>query len=221
MSESLIGVFTKVILLGPPGCGKGTQADIICKEYNIPHISTGDILRDNVKRGTGIGTNAKEYMDSGRLVPDEIIIHMMKDRFLADDCGKGFLLDGFPRTIAQAEALDNLLDQMDMSLDYIVNIDVKDEDIINRISKRLSCPNCGEVYNLLYKKPKKEMSCDTCGGKLHQRDDDKEEVIRNRLDVYRKQTAPLISYYKQKIKNVDGSKNIGEVTKDILKILKS
>ncbi|HII94954.1 MAG TPA: nucleoside monophosphate kinase, partial [Candidatus Methanofastidiosum sp.] len=159
--------------------------------------------------------------DSGRLVPDEIIICMMKERFLEDDCTKGFLLDGFPRTIAQAEALDDLLNQMDMSLDYIVNIDVNDEDIINRISKRLSCPNCGEVYNLLFKKPKKEMSCDTCGGKLHQRDDDKEEVIRNRLDVYRKQTAPLISYYKEKIKNVDGSKNIGEVTKVIFKILKS
>ncbi|HOI76923.1 MAG TPA: adenylate kinase [Methanofastidiosum sp.] len=211
----------RIILLGPPGCGKGTQADIISKDFDIPHISTGDILRDNVKRGTDVGRNAKEYMDSGCLVPDEIIISMMKERFLEDDCTKGFLLDGFPRTIAQAEALDDLLDQMDMSLDYIVNIDVKDEDIINRISKRLSCPNCGEVYNLLFKKPKKEMSCDTCGGKLHQRDDDKEEVIRNRLDVYRKQTAPLISYYKEKIKNVDGSKNIGQVTKDIFKILKS
>jgi adenylate kinase len=211
----------RIILLGPPGCGKGTQADIISKDFDMPHISTGDILRDNVKRGTDVGKNAKEYMDSGRLVPDEIIICMMKERFLEDDCTKGFLLDGFPRTIAQAEALDDLLNQMDMSLDYIVNIDVNDEDIINRISKRLSCPNCGEVYNLLYKKPKKEMSCDTCGGKLHQRDDDKEEVIRNRLDVYRKQTAPLISYYKEKIKNVDGSKNIGQVTKDILKILKS
>jgi len=211
----------RIILLGPPGCGKGTQADIISKDFGIPHISTGDILRDNVKRGTDVGKNAKEYMDSGRLVPDEIIICMMKERFLEDDCTKGFLLDGFPRTIAQAEALDDLLNQMDMSLDYIVNIDVNDEDIINRISKRLSCPNCGEVYNLLFKKPKKEMSCDTCGGKLHQRDDDKEEVIRNRLDVYRKQTAPLISYYKEKIKNVDGSKNIGEVTKVIFKILKS
>ena len=211
----------RIILLGPPGCGKGTQADIISKDFDIPHISTGDILRDNVKRGTEVGRNAKEYMDSGRLVPDEIIIRMMKERFLEDDCTKGFLLDGFPRTIAQAEALDDLLDQMDMSLDYIVNIDVNDEDIINRISKRLSCPNCGEVYNLLYKKPKKEMLCDTCGGKLHQRDDDKEEVIRNRLDVYRKQTAPLISYYKQKIKNVNGSKDIRDVTKDILKILKS
>jgi len=211
----------RIILLGPPGCGKGTQADIISKDFDIPHISTGDILRDNVKRGTDVGKNAKEYMDSGRLVPDEIIICMMKERFLEDDCTKGFLLDGFPRTIAQAEALDDLLNQMDMSLDYIVNIDVNDEDIINRISKRLSCPNCGEVYNLLFKKPKKEMSCDTCGGKLHQRDDDKEEVIRNRLDVYRKQTAPLISYYKEKIKNVDGSKNIGEVTKVIFKILKS
>ena len=211
----------RIILLGPPGCGKGTQADIISKDFDMPHISTGDILRDNVKRGTDVGKNAKEYMDSGRLVPDEIIISMMKERFLEDDCTKGFLLDGFPRTIAQAEALDDLLNQMDMSLDYIVNIDVNDEDIINRISKRLSCPNCGEVYNLLFKKPKKEMSCDTCGGKLHQRDDDKEEVIRNRLDVYRKQTAPLISYYKEKIKNVDGSKNIGEVTKVIFKILKS
>jgi len=211
----------KIILLGPPGCGKGTQADIICKEYSIPHISTGDILRDNVKRGTEIGMNAKEYMDSGSLVPDKIIIHMMKARFLEDDCRKGFLLDGFPRTIAQAEAFDDLLEKMDISLDHIINIDVPDEDIINRISKRLSCPNCGEVYNLLYKKPKKEMSCDTCGGKLHQRDDDKEEVIRNRLDVYRKQTAPLISYYKQKIKNVNGGKDIRDVTKDILKILKS
>ena len=211
----------RIILLGPPGCGKGTQADIISKDFDIPHISTGDILRDNVKRGTDVGKNAKDYMDSGRLVPDEIIICMMKERFLEDDCAKGFLLDGFPRTIAQAEALDDLLDQMDMFLDYIVNIDVNDEDIINRISKRLSCSNCGDVYNLIFKKPKKDMSCDTCGGKLHQRDDDKEEVIRNRLDVYRKQTAPLISYYKEKIKNVDGSKNIGQVTKDILKILKS
>jgi adenylate kinase len=211
----------RIILLGPPGCGKGTQADIVCKEYNIPHISTGDILRDNVKRKTDIGLSAKQYMDTGRLVPDEIIIGMMQDRFSENDCKKGFLLDGFPRTITQAEALDNLLKKMDISLDHIINIDVPDEDIINRISKRLSCPNCGEVYNLLYKKPKKEMSCDTCGGKLHQRDDDKEEVIRNRLDVYRKQTAPLISYYKQKIKNVNGSKDIRDVTMDILKILKS
>ncbi|NYT03612.1 MAG: adenylate kinase [Candidatus Methanofastidiosa archaeon] len=211
----------RIILLGPPGSGKGTQAEVICKNFNIPHISTGDILRNNVKRGTEIGLAAKEFMDSGRLVPDKIIIGMMKDRFLEDDCKKGFLLDGFPRTIAQAEALDYLLEQMEISLDHIINIDVPDEDIINRISKRLSCSNCGEVYNLLYKKPKKEMSCDTCGGKLHQRDDDKEEVIRNRLDVYRKQTAPLISYYKEKIKNVDGGNNIGQFTKYILKILKS
>ncbi len=211
----------RIILLGPPGCGKGTQAEIISKNFDIPHISTGDILRDNVKRGTEIGLNAKKYMDSGRLVPDEIIIQMIKDRFLEDDSRKGFLLDGFPRTIAQAEALDDLLYQMNIALDYVVNIDVKDEDIINRISKRLSCPKCGEVYNLLYKKPKKDMKCDSCGGKLHQRDDDKEEVIKNRLDVYRKQTAPLISYYEDKIKNVDGSKNIIEVSKDILKLLKS
>lgn len=211
----------RIILLGPPGCGKGTQAEIISKNFDIPHISTGDILRNNVKRGTEIGLNAKKYMDSGRLVPDEIIIQMIKDRFLEDDSRKGFLLDGFPRTIAQAEALDDLLNQMNIALDYIVNIDVKDEDIINRISKRLSCPKCGEVYNLLYKKPKKDMKCDSCGGKLHQRDDDKEEVIKNRLDVYRKQTAPLISYYEDKIKNVDGSKNIIEVSKDILKLLKS
>lgn len=211
----------RIILLGPPGCGKGTQAEIISKNFDIPHISTGDILRDNVKRGTEIGLNAKKYMDSGRLVPDEIIIQMIKDRFLGDDSRKGFLLDGFPRTIAQAEALDDLLNQMNIALDYIVNIDVKDEDIINRISKRLSCPKCGEVYNLLYKKPKKDMKCDSCGGKLHQRDDDNEEVIKNRLDVYRKQTAPLISYYEDKIKNVDGSKNIIEVSKDILKLLKS
>ncbi len=211
----------RIILLGPPGCGKGTQADIICKNFDIPHISTGDILRNNVKRGTDIGLAAKEYMDSGRLVPDKVIISMMEDRFLEDDCINGFLLDGFPRTIAQAEALDCLLDQMEISLDHIINIDVPDEDIINRISKRMSCLNCGEVYNLMYKKPKKDMVCDSCGSKLHQRDDDKEEVIRNRLDVYRKQTAPLIEYYKNKIKNVDGKKNIAEVTKEILKILNS
>ncbi|HNV94329.1 MAG: Adenylate kinase [Candidatus Methanofastidiosum methylothiophilum] len=210
----------RIILLGPPGCGKGTQAEIICKTFDIPHISTGDILRNNVKRNTEIGLSAKKYMDIGSLVPDKIIIQMIKDRFLEDDCKKGFLLDGFPRTIAQAEALDDLLGQMSISLDHIINIDVPDEDIINRISKRLSCANCGEVYNLLYKKPKKEMTCDSCGFKLHQREDDKEEVIRNRLEVYRKQTAPLIKYYKQKIKNVNGNKNITEVTNDILNILK-
>lgn len=211
----------RIILLGPPGCGKGTQAEIICKNFSIPHISTGDILRDNVKRGTEIGSKAKEYMDSGRLVPDEIIISMMKGRFSENDCKNGFLLDGFPRTIAQAEALDDLLRQMRISLDHIINIDVPDEDIINRISKRLSCSNCGEVYNLIYKKPKKEMTCDSCGLKLNQRDDDKEEVVRNRLDVYRKQTAPLIKYYKDKIKNVDGRKNISEVTEEILRLLNS
>ncbi|KYC54330.1 MAG: Adenylate kinase [Candidatus Methanofastidiosum methylothiophilum] len=211
----------RIILLGPPGCGKGTQAEIICKNFSIPHISTGDILRDNVKRGTEIGFKAKEYMDSGRLVPDEIIISMMKGRFSEKDCKNGFLLDGFPRTITQAEALDDLLKQMKISLDYIINIDVPDEDIINRISKRLSCSNCGEVYNLLYKKPKNEMTCDSCGLKLNQRDDDKEEVVKNRLDVYRKQTAPLIKYYKDKIKNVDGRKNISEVTKEILNLFNS
>jgi len=210
----------RVILLGPPGCGKGTQAEIICKNFEIPHISTGDILRDNVKRGTEIGSRAKSFMDSGSLVPDEIIIGMIKDRFSEDDCKKGFLLDGFPRTIAQAEALDKLLKKMKIHLDYIINIDVPDENIINRISKRLSCSNCGDVYNLMFKKPKKEMVCDSCGFKLHQRDDDKEEVIRNRLEVYRKQTAPLIQYYNKKIMNVDGQQSINEVTKDILKILK-
>lgn len=211
----------RIILLGPPGCGKGTQAEIISTKFNISHISTGDILRSNVKRKTAIGMKAIEYMDSGRLVPDDIIIEMIKDRFLEEDCKKGFLLDGYPRTLNQAEALDNLLEHMNVKLDYIINIDVKNEDIINRISKRLSCPTCGEVYNLIYKKPKKEMLCDSCEINLYQRNDDKEEVIKNRLNVYREQTAPLISYYEQKIKNVDGSKNIGEVTKDILKILNS
>ena len=210
----------RVILLGPPGCGKGTQAEIICKNFEIPHISTGDILRGNVKRGTEIGSRAKSFMDSGSLVPDEIIIGMIKDRFSEDDCKNGFLLDGFPRTIAQAEALDKLLKKMKIHLDYIINIDVPDENIINRISKRLSCSNCGDVYNLMFKKPKKEMVCDSCGFMLHQRDDDKEEVIRNRLEVYRKQTAPLIQYYNKKIMNVDGEQSINEVTKDILKILK-
>ncbi len=211
----------RLILLGPPGCGKGTQAEIISIKFRVPHISTGDILRDNVKRKTDIGNNAKGYMDAGKLVPDNIIIEMIKDRLASEDCKNGFLLDGYPRTIAQAKSLDDLLEQINMKLDYIINIDVNDEDIINRISKRLSCPNCGEVYNLIYKKPKKEMSCDSCGTRLYQRADDKEEVVKNRLDVYRKQTAPLLSYYGEKIINVDGSKNIEQVTNDVLKILNS
>lgn len=187
-----------IVLLGSPGSGKGTQADKIFEKYNIPHISTGDIFRDNIKRQTSIGVEAKKYIDKGLLVPDEVTLKIVKDRFTQPDCSKGFLLDGFPRTIAQAEALDVELQKTGNKLDLVINLDVQDETIISRMTGRRVCNKCGATYNLTFSKPTVENTCDKCGGSLFAREDDKYETVVNRLKVYKTETQPLIDFYKNK-----------------------
>jgi len=211
----------KLILLGPPGAGKGTQAVRLVKHYGIPQISTGDILRKAVKDGTELGTLAKKYMDKGELVPDEVVIGIIRDRITEPDCEKGYILDGFPRTIAQAEALDEMLEKMGARIDHVVNISVADEEIIKRLTGRRTCSNCGAGYHILFDPPKQEGICDKCGGKLIQRDDDKEETIRARLEVYRQQTEPLIKYYeaKQLLRTIPGEGSMEEIFNAILKAL--
>ncbi len=210
-----------LILLGPPGAGKGTQAKMISEKYGIPQIATGDILREAVAKGTELGKKAKEYMDRGELVPDEIVIGIVKERLKQPDCEKGFILDGFPRTLAQAEALDKMLEELGKKLDAVINIDVSEEEIVKRIVNRRTCRNCGAVYHLIFNPPKVEGKCDKCGGELYQRDDDKEETVRERLRVYRERTEPLIEYYKKKglLYDVDGTKDIEGVFKQIDEIL--
>ncbi len=210
-----------LILLGPPGAGKGTQAKRIVEKYGIPQISTGDMFREAVAKGTELGKKAKEYMDRGELVPDEIVIGIVRERLSQPDCEKGFILDGFPRTIAQAEALDEMLDDMGRKIDAVINIVVPDEEIMKRIVYRRVCKECGAVYNLIYSPPKQDGVCDKCGGELYQRDDDKEETVRERLRVYKEQTEPLINYYSQKevIHDIDGTKDIEEVWKQIEDVL--
>lgn len=210
-----------IILLGPPGGGKGTQAERIVEKYGIPHIATGDILRDAVAKGTELGKKAKEYMDKGELVPDEIVIGIVKERLKQPDCEKGFLLDGFPRTIKQAEALDEMLKELGKSIDAVIYIDVPEEEVVKRIAYRRVCRNCGAVYNLIYSPPKEDNKCDKCGGELYQRDDDKEEVVRQRFKVYMENTAPLIEYYEKRgiLYRVDGTKSIDEVWQQIDDIL--
>ena len=188
----------RIILLGAPGAGKGTQADSIKQKYPVAHISTGDILRANVKAGTELGKNAKSYMDAGKLVPDDVIIAMMESRLQEPDCKEGFLLDGFPRTTPQAEALGLLLERLGLSLDAVVELDVSDDIVVERLTSRRVCKACGEIYNTRLKPTKVEDVCDKCGGEVIQRDDDKESVIRNRLSVFHEQTAPLIEYYREK-----------------------
>lgn len=188
----------RIILVGPPGAGKGTQADSICAKYGIAHISTGDILRANVKAATELGKLAKGYMDAGKLVPDELIIEMVESRIQESDAKAGFLLDGFPRTRRQAEELDSLLKKHGFSLDAVVELAVADEVAVKRLASRRLCAQCGEIYNTVMKLPKTEGVCDRCGGSIIQRDDDDEAVIRNRLAVYHEQTAPLIEYYRIK-----------------------
>lgn len=188
----------RIILLGAPGAGKGTQADSIKQKYPVAHISTGDILRANVKAGTELGKNAKSYMDAGKLVPDDVIIAMMESRLQEPDCKEGFLLDGFPRTTPQAEALGLLLEKLGLSLDAVVELDVSDDIVVERLTSRRVCKACGEIYNTRLKPTKVEDVCDKCGGEVIQRDDDKESVIRNRLSVFHEQTAPLIEYYREK-----------------------
>ncbi len=211
----------RLILLGPPGAGKGTQAVRLVKHYGIPQISTGDILRKAVKDGTELGALAKKYMDKGELVPDEVVIGIIRDRITEPDCEKGYILDGFPRTIAQAEALDEMLEKMGARIDHVVNISVADEEIIKRLTGRRTCSNCGAGYHVLFDPPKQEGICDKCGGKLIQRDDDKEETIRARLEVYRQQTEPLIKYYeaKQLLRTIPGEGSMEEIFNAILKAL--
>ena len=211
----------QIVLFGPPGAGKGTQAKFISEQYNIPHVSTGDILRENVREGTALGKKAKTYMDKGELVPDAVLIDIIKERIQKPDTRKGFLFDGFPRTIPQAESLDEILDDINKKLDAIVNIDVGTSELVKRLSGRLTCRNCGATYNIRTNPPKVDSICDACGGELYQRADDTEAAIKNRIAVYKKQTAPLIDYYKKKgiLVDIDGEREIDEVRSDIMKAL--
>lgn len=211
----------KIIMLGAPGAGKGTQAKKIADVCNIPHISTGDIFRANIKNGTELGTKAKAYMDKGLLVPDELVCNLVVDRIQQDDCKNGFILDGFPRTIPQAEALTNALNAIGQNMDFAIDVDVPDENIINRMSGRRACVGCGATYHLVFNPTKVEGICDVCGEKLILREDDKPETVKNRLNVYHEQTQPLIDYYKGQgiLRTVDGTKAMDEVFADILKVL--
>lgn len=211
----------RLIMLGAPGAGKGTQAKRVAAKYNIPHISTGDIFRANIKNQTELGLKAKEYMDKGLLVPDELVVDIVADRLLQDDCKEGFILDGFPRTIPQAESLDKALSSMETKIDYAIDIAVPDENIVNRMSGRRACLKCGATYHIKYNPPKTEDKCDTCLGEIVLRDDDKEETVLKRLGVYHEQTRPLIDYYTNQdiLISVDGTVDIDDVTKSIIEIL--
>mgnify|MGYP002562876792 CR=1 FL=1 len=204
----------KIVLLGPPGAGKGTQADVLVKKLLVPHISTGDMFRAAISNGTELGKEAKAYMDKGQLVPDIVTVGIIRDRISMSDCREGFLLDGFPRTLPQAEALDNLMNEMSTSLDAVLNISVPLDRLIDRLTGRRMCRNCGTIYHLLYNAPEVENVCDACGGELYQRDDDKEATVKSRLEVYEAQTAPLISYYEQKgiLHTINGDLPINAVT---------
>lgn len=211
----------KIIMLGAPGAGKGTQAKQIADKYSIPHISTGDIFRANIKNGTELGKKAKQYMDQGALVPDELTCDLVMDRIQQDDCKNGFVLDGFPRTIPQAEALDVALGKINEKMDYAIDVDVPDENIVNRMSGRRACLNCGATYHLISIPPKVEGICDRCGSEIVLREDDKPETVQKRLKVYHEQTQPLIDYYKNQgiLKSVDGTQPMDEVFKAIVTIL--
>ena len=211
----------KIIMLGAPGAGKGTQAKMIAEKYGLPHISTGDIFRANIKNGTELGKEAKEYMDKGLLVPDELTVRLLLDRVAQDDCKNGYVLDGFPRTIPQAEVLDEKLSELGEKVDYAINVDVPDENIVNRMSGRRACLSCGATYHIVSIPPKKEGICDVCGSELVLRDDDKPETVQNRLKVYHNQTQPLIDFYEKKgvLRSVDGTLPMEEVFTAITKIL--
>lgn len=211
----------KIIMLGAPGAGKGTQAKQIAEKYKIPHISTGDIFRANIKEGTELGKKAKSFMDQGLLVPDELTVELVADRIVKDDCKNGFVLDGFPRTIPQAEALDETLAKMGEKMDYAIDVDVPDENIVNRMGGRRVCLDCGATYHIVSIPTKEEGICDKCGKAVVLRDDDKPETVQKRLSVYHEQTQPLIDHYKKQgiLKSVDGTRPMEEVFADIVQIL--
>lgn len=211
----------KIIMLGAPGAGKGTQAKMIADKYSIPHISTGDIFRANIKNGTELGMEAKKYMDAGQLVPDELTVKILLDRVAQDDCKNGYVLDGFPRTIPQAEVLDAELTKLGDKIDYAINVDVPDENIVNRMSGRRACVNCGATYHIVHIPPKQQGICDKCGSELILRDDDAPETVLKRLGVYHEQTQPLIDFYNNKniLKTVDGTVDSADVFGQITGIL--
>lgn len=203
----------RAVLLGPPGAGKGTQAVRLVEKYEIPHISTGDIFRKNIKEGTELGKKAQEYMNAGALVPDELVVDLVKDRLQQDDCKNGFLLDGFPRTIFQAEKLDEFLSESNQKMDIVINLKVEKDALIKRLTGRRVCKDCGASYHIVNVPPKKEGVCDICGGELIQRKDDNIETVENRINVYEEQTAPLIGYYKEagSLVDFDGEASLDEV----------
>jgi len=211
----------KLLIMGPPGAGKGTQAEVLVKELQISHISTGDMFRAAIKEGTEMGKKAKEYMDAGKLVPDEVVVGMVKERLSQPDCQEGFLLDGFPRTLAQAEALDETLNSMGIILDGVINIEVPREKLMDRLTGRRVCKGCGASYHVIFNPPQESGKCNSCAGELYQRDDDNETTVGNRLDVYEAQTQPLIDFYAAKglLKAINGDQEISVVLKEILKSL--
>lgn len=211
----------KIIMLGAPGAGKGTQAKMIAEKYEIPHVSTGDIFRANIKNGTQLGMEAKQYMDQGLLVPDELTVKILLDRVAKEDCRNGYVLDGFPRTIPQAEVLDKALSELGDKIDYAINVDVPDDNIVRRMGGRRACLSCGATYHIEHVPPKTEGICDSCGQELVLRDDDKPETVQNRLNVYHEQTQPLIEFYSKKgvLQTVDGTMDMNDVFKAIVTIL--
>lgn len=213
----------RLILLGPPGAGKGTQAAAIVEKYKIPHISTGDIFRYNIKQGTELGKKAKSFMDQGLLVPDEVVVEIVEDRLKKEDCTNGFLLDGFPRTVVQAEALDKVLDNMNVALNKVINIQVDKGILVERAVGRRICRECGATFHVKYNPSAKGDNCDQCGGNLYQRDDDNAETVTKRIEVYLNETTPLTEYYSKqdKLVTIDGDRKIDDVFKDIVTSLGS
>lgn len=212
-----------LVLMGLPGAGKGTQAEKIIDKYGIPHISTGDMFRAAMKEGTPLGMQAKQFMDAGELVPDEVTIGIVRERLAKSDCDNGFLLDGFPRTVPQAKALDNILQDMGRSVDYVIHIDVERDKLLERLTGRRICRNCGATYHMVFNRPEQESVCDKCGGELYQREDDNEETVANRLEVNIAQQEPLLNYYESNgvLKTIDGNRDIEVVFQDVDQLIGS